>query len=171
MRDRTAASALLAASLVASLALGACSAAPSPTPRPTPSATPTLAPATATPSPSEPAQGQLLGACLKQVNQPDGEFTSYMDASLNWDGPPPQKVLLIVEGTNNDQALSLTPTGSIWTGKLGMHEVGPKTIGSLFVVNSDGSGTDWTAALAGFIGGGVFEVREGGTDGFGTCDV
>ena len=80
-----------------------------------------------------------MGACLKQVNQPDGDFTSYMEASLNWDGPPPQKMLLIVEGTNNDEALSLTPTESIWTGELGMRQVGPKTISSLFVVYGDGS--------------------------------
>ena len=52
-----------------------------------------------------------------------------------------------------------------------MRQVGPKTISSLFVVYSDGSGADMTAALANFIGGGIFEVREGGSDGFGTCDV
>jgi hypothetical protein len=108
---------------------------------------------------------------LKQVDQPDADFTSYMQASLNWDGPPPQKVLLIVQGTNNDQAVALTPTGSIWTGKLGMHQVGAKTIASLFVVYSDGSGADLTEALANFVGGGIFEVRQGGSDGFGTCDV
>jgi len=53
----------------------------------------------------------------------------------------------------------------------GMTELGPKTISSLIVVYSDGSGADITGQLAELIGGGVFEVRPGATDGFGTCDV
>ena len=44
------------------------------------------------------------GACLEQVNSAEGAFTSYIDASLNWDGPAPKQMLLIIGGTNGDQA-------------------------------------------------------------------
>src|SRR4051795_3776752 len=160
----------LALVLAAAFLIAACSPGPTPTAAPTPTRSPSPPP-TASASPSASVQGQLVGACLKQVNQPVGDFTSYMHASLNWDGPPPQKLLLIVEGTNDDQALTLTPNGSVWAGQLGMRQVGPKTISSLIVVYNDGSGADLTAALADLMGGGIFEVREGGTDGFGTCDT
>ena len=171
MPNRTAAATILAVSLVASLSLGACSAVPTPTPAPTPTPTPTAAPATATTSPSPAAQGQLVGACLQQVNSAEGAFTSYIDASLNWDGPAPKQMLLIIGGTNDDQAAALKPTGPVWDAHLGMTELGPKTINSLIVVYNDGSGADITAQLAELIGGGVFEVRPGSSDGFGTCDV
>ena len=152
-------------------ALGACSPAPTPTPAPTPRATPSPAPATPTSSPSPAAQGHLVGACLQQVNTPEGAFTSYIDASLNWDGPAPRQMLLIIEGTNDDQAAALSPTGPLWDAHLGMTELGPKTISSLIVVHNDGSGADVTGQLAELIGGGIFEVRPGATDSFGTCDV
>ena len=156
---------------VAVAVLGACSPAPTPTPAATPTSTPTAAPATPTGSPSPAAQGQLVGACLQQVNSAEGAFTSYIDASLNWDGPTPKQMLLIIEGTNDDRAAALQPTGPVWDAHLGMTELGPKTISSLIVVYSDGSGADITGQLAELIGGGVFEVRPGATDGFGTCDV
>jgi hypothetical protein len=157
--------------LAAALAFGACASPPSPTPAATPSPSPSAAPATPTPTPSASAQGTLIGACLQQVNEPAGAFTSYVEASLNWDGPPPRQLLLLIEGTNDDAAMPLTLNGPVWQAQLGMRDVGPKTIRSLIVVYSDGSGADITGALEDLIGGGVFELREGATDAFGTCDV
>jgi len=80
-------------------------------------------------------------------------------------------MLLIIGGTNDDQAAALEPNGPVWDAHLGMTESGPKTISSLIVVYNDGSGADLTQQLAELIGGGSFEVRPGATDGFGTCDV
>jgi hypothetical protein len=165
------AAALAGAIVAASFIFAACSSSPSPTPAPTPTPSSSPAPATPTASPSQSAQGQLIGVCLQQVNAPDGAFASYVEASLNWQGPQPRQLLLLIEGTNDDEAKPLVLNGPVWQARLGMRELGPKTIRSLIVVYSDGSGADITQSLAELIGGGVFELREGATDGFGTCDV
>jgi len=163
--------ALTAVSLAMTMAVAACSSPPTPSTPPTPSPSPTVAQLTPSASPTLSAHGQLLGACLQQVNEPEGAFTSYIQASLNWQDPQPKQLLLLIEGTNDDEAAPLTLGGPVWQGRLGLRELGPKTISSLLVVYSDGSGADVTSALEDFIGGGIFELREGATDAFGTCDI
>jgi hypothetical protein len=160
--------------LLLALVIGACGGTPVPTtpaPSPTPRPTPTAAGASATPSASL-VRGQVTASCLQGIEQPEGAYTSYIAASVTWQGLQPSQMLLLIDGANEDQAAALTfdPASSAWQGHLGMHEMGAKRIDRLFVVYPDGSGDDVTISLLQVFGGPFLEFQRSG-DAFGVCDV
>jgi hypothetical protein len=158
---------------MAGVLAGACGGTPAPTtPSPTATARPTP---TAGPSatPTAPiARGRVTAACLQGIDQPEGGYTSYIVASVTWDGLQPSQMLVLIDGANGDQAAALTfdPASSAWQGHLGMHEMGAKRIDRLFVVYPDGSGDDVTVSLVEQLRGAFIEFQRSG-DAFGTCDV
>lgn len=159
--------------LLVALLTSACGGTPAPTtpaPTVTPQPTPTAGPS-ATPTASA-ALGRVTAACLQGIDQPEGKYSSYILASVTLDSPQPSRLLLLVDGANDNLAaeLSFDQAASAWQGHLGMSELGPKRIDRLFAIYADGSGADITTSLFDQVGG-VFIEFQRADEAFGTCDV
>jgi hypothetical protein len=152
------------------------SASPTPSPTPTPSATPsaTAEPtptAAPTPSPTSSLQAYISGVCARVKHSGFGNFVSYIDWVMYWDGFDVDHFVLAIEGTNDDAPVILRydPAGGDWTARLGLHAAGDKTITQLVAILADGTPIDITDALVELLQTDVLSVRYPQEDTFGVC--
>jgi hypothetical protein len=143
--------------------------APSVTTAPTPSAAPG---ATASPQPTATStsgpQGYLAGICARVVHQAYGNFLSYIEWLIYWDGLDVDHFVVTVAGANNGDPVDLAfdPATAAWTGRLGLMNPGEKRIGQVIAVLDDGTSLDITADVIDILGE-ILSVRYPQQDSFG----
>lgn len=153
--------------------------APSRTASATPTASPTSSP-TLTPEPTatdEPAptatsslRSYIAGICARVKHTKFGNFLSYVDWLMYWDGYHVHHFVVTVAGTNNGKPLDLVldPVTGAWTGRLGLMSPGEKRIGQVFAVLEDGTPIEITADVVDLLGQ-VLAIRYPQEDSFGNA--
>jgi hypothetical protein len=110
--------------------------------------------------------------CARVKHSGFGNFVSYIDWLMFWDGFDVDHFVLTITSTNDDAPVTLVfdPAEGAWTARLGLHAAGQKQITSLMAVLDDGTPIDVTEALRALLGD-VLQVRYPQEDTFGTCPI
>lgn len=133
--------------------------APPATPTQTPAATPTARP-TASPTvrptavASLPAGAMLDSVCIWVYHEGLGDFVSFLDFAMWWNGVEFSDFELTIKDANNGDPVQLTYESEhqSWQGKLGLNAPGTKQILSLIAHFPDGSQIDLTQELIEHLG-------------------
>jgi hypothetical protein len=146
-------------------ALATLTAQPSVTAQPTVTPQPT---ATATPGHAD----AITALCARVVHRQFGDFLSYIEWLMYWDGFDVHHFVVRIEGANNGAPLDLVydTSGEFWGARLGLFNQGNKQIVSLAAVLDDGSVIDITEAATEILGESM-RVRYPQEDTFGNCEV
>jgi hypothetical protein len=123
-----------------------------------------VATATATSQP----QSAIAGICARVVHRAFGNFLSYIEWLMYWDGIDVDRFVVTVAGANNGDPLDLSfdPATGAWTGRLGLMNPGDKQIGQVIAVLDDGTTIDITADVIEILGE-ILGVRYPQEDSFG----
>ena len=113
-------------------------------------------------------QSYLAGVCAQVVHKAYGNFLSYIEWLMYWDGLDVDRFIVTVAGANNGDPvdLALDPVTGAWTGRLGLMNPGDKRIGQVIAVLDDGTALDISADVIEILGE-ILGVRYPQQDSFG----